>query len=341
MIIVPESVASAARQEPKRLLRDPWDALERKEQARLSLPLQAWSDPTGGSPDGAWVGFSGSVDKPDHVVTGVCQGSNREEKQLWISRGPSAETVVGLDHAYRLAKHFDIPCHLWVVDHEYANVAAESGTAAQRLELEVGDALVPRLRRRYPNALIHRTSEQPTRANLYAAVTTNDVAELYPNGVGKPYGIASPSVWDQLDYLSCTGAFLVAGAPAERVWAVVDHDQYRAVAAAQVLRPSVSAAVYWPAPHLHWRRPDSRDPNVYLPRLQTRRMHRARCVGAKLFLEDSADDVRARARACGCEGGVSQDALMELARTLGEACASGDEDLLDRCLAALQSRSAT
>lgn len=341
MSVVPESVARAIRTEPRRLLRDPWKALEPRERRQLSAPIEAWTDPTGMSRDSVWLGFTGPADAPHHVVTGICQGSSIHEKALWIQRGPSAETVLGLDQAHRLARHFRVPLHVWVVDHEYANVAATEGPRAQQLELEVGDALVPRLRDRYPTATIYRTSVHATRAGLYSAVTTTAVAALYPNGVGKPYGINKPTVWDQLDYLSCVGAFLVPGTATERIWAVVDHDQYRAVSTAQALRPALSVAVFWPAPHLHWRRPASTDPNVYIPELKTRRMHRANCVGAKLFLDDGVDDVRARVAACGCEAGISRDALVELAYMLGGDPAAADDDLLDACLRAMRTRDAT
>ncbi len=243
---------------------------------------------------GAWVGKSaGGPVRPEVVVAGVCQGKSSEEKDHWLKWGPTIETICGLDSAAAVARHYRCKLHLWIVSQEYANLAGpEKGDVAK--ELAIGDNCEDILAARYPGAAIFNTRHREHRGLAYAAASETVFSRIYPKGVRKPYGIESPSFWDQLDYSSCLGSMALPALAGQRVWAILDHDQLRPAAGAISGFPGKIAAVYyWPVPNLAWRRSAAKPGQDFFSWLRKapRRMHRHRDHMTKLHLFESNDSL--------------------------------------------------
>jgi hypothetical protein len=266
---------------------------------------------------GPWVGFMGESlhSKPDVVVCGICQGKNALEKANWISFGPTIESVCGLDLSAQVATEYGAEHRIWIVDHEYAATAFNRGGDPE-LELEVGRRCAAFVRRRYPKAKAFATSDPAVRGDLYTTVSDLKVAKLYPNRVRKPYGIASPTLWDQFDYLACMASMAAPGLDGKRVWAVVDHDQLRPALAANIVTGGkVSALLFWPAPHLEWRHGAKRGDFVQMLqhiRIAPRRMHRSKNEFSKVHFDDSFDSLKDRLQGLAKTGALSDVAANEV-----------------------------
>lgn len=247
---------------------------------------------------GAWVGkTSGGPERPDVVVAGVCQGKSDEEKEHWLKWGPTIETICGLDFAAAVARHHRSKLHLWIVSQEYANLAGPRESDVKR-ELAIGEKCASVLTARYPGATLFNTQNRAHRGWVYAAASETGFSRIYPHGVRKPYGIESPSFWDQLDYSSCLGSMVLPALDKLRVWAVVDHDQLRpASGAAGAFPKEITALYYWPVPNLAWNRSHQKTSGDFFAwlRLAPRRMHRHSDFKTKLHLFEPEDSLAAKA----------------------------------------------
>lgn len=275
--IVPRSVLDGVRAQPLLLVRgQERQGLERWESAGLGAALH--EVPEGmRAPGEVPVGALAPLDGPyDTVVTGICLGSSTEDKQRWVRGGPTVETVCGVDHAARIAAATGAALTIWVVDQEYLNVAQDRMPSddGEPLDLIVGAAVEQYLFARYPAAQVLRTSNPHVRAELYARLSREDLARRYPRGVRAPNGVSGPTLWFELQFLSCVATMLLQPG---RTLVVVDTDQLRAAHAANHLDPRVNALLYLPVPQLGWT--VSRDPHpgrwTSAAAAAPRRMHRA------------------------------------------------------------------
>jgi hypothetical protein len=258
---------------------------------------------------GGW--YEGEV-APEVVVTGICQGGGSlQEKTCWLESGPSVETVCNLDAAARIAGSYsDCELHIWIVDQEYANIIAdrEKFTSRPDVELEVGAMLDAWCRSRYPTAKVRRTSEAESRSRLYGAMANGALAQLYPQGVPRPYGNQGRIFWQEVQYLISVAAFAdPVVSEGRRTVAVADHEQLRALAAAKhVARDALAAFALWPCPRLGWRPPRMRareDSTRYAERFlfaiknERRRMYRAPGPHEILYVNLTKDQVVERCKA--------------------------------------------
>lgn len=289
----------------KWLLSQPWRLLseEERKQGLESAESMALAEPMHALPESlslpsplfATVGapLPSSVDV---VVAGICQGKTVLEKENWLQYGPTLEAVIGLDLAADLACRLGAALHIWVVDQEYANVAAQKGNPG--LELALGKRCRDFVRTRYPQASHFETSDDAVRGCLYAAASDLRVATLYPDKVRHPYNIPRPTLWDQFDYLSCVASMLLPAFEGRTVCAVVDHDQLRPASAARLIAgEAITPLLFWPVPQLSWCRSGHRgDHERLLHEIKKfpRRMHRAKDHWLKLHIEDSAESLKDR-----------------------------------------------
>lgn len=294
---------------------------------------------------GAWVGkSSGGPQRPDVIVAGVCQGKTDEEKEQWLKWGPTIETICGLDSAAAVAKHFGSQLHLWIVSQEYANLADHSTGAVVR-ELKIGDVCHDVLSRRYPGAIIFNTSNREHRGLVYAAASETIFSRIYPSGVRKPYGIESPSFWDQLDYSSCLGSMVLPALDGLRVWTVVDHDQLRPASGAIAAFPQhVAALYYWPVPNLAWKRKLPHSGSCFFKHVRDapRRMHRHSDHTAKLHLAET-DESLARKTSLTADHAANHPraALCEILSYLSSPEHSNESDCLISAMHSFRSQTHT
>jgi|GEM_PF-2227329 len=304
------------------------------ERAILTRPLENVSDDIRHL--GAWVGKTqGGPLRPDVVVAGVCQGKSIEEKNNWLKWGPTIETICGLDSASAIARYYGCKLHLWIVSQEYANLA-EHETGWVKKELEIGDKCHEILANRYPGATIFNTCNRDHRGLVYAAASETAFSKIYPTGVRKPYGIESPTFWDQLDYSSCLGSFVAPALDNLKVWAVVDHDQLRPASGAIAAFPDrITSVYYWPAPNLEWNRDRLRTSDCFFNHLRKapRRMHRHSHHFAKVHLLESDDSLAQK------EHSVKKPEFIQTANALQEVLSylqySSNPDETDKLIRAM------
>ena len=237
------------------------------------------------------------VPRATTVLTGICLGKNKAEKERWLTSGPSLEAIFSIELAARIAKSSAAQLHVWLPAAEYANCAASMSELDPMLEFKVAEVFERCIAYRFPDSVIHNTARTATRSALYGEMARHQFASFFPKGIRCPYGASAPTLWEQLGFVATIAMMTVVTNVGAPTIAVFDHDQIRpTLCACSLAKDKLGGIFFWPPPSMNWRPGSNTDPHSSLTRIQRipRRMFRCEDASCKVYLGDTEASLRER-----------------------------------------------